>query len=155
MGVDCRPIDVHWGSEPFLVSLGDHVSLTNVAFVTHDGGVWVTRQETPDIDVIAPIRVGSNVFLGFGVVVLPGVTVGDNVVVGAGAVVSRDIPSNCVAAGIPARPIKSIDDYKSSCYQKSVYTKSMTDRRKRKFLMAHFAGKLGGTAQDNVSFASE
>ena len=55
------------------------------------------------------VRIGSNVWLGAGVVVLPGITIGDNVVVAAGAVVTRDIPANEVWGNIPARrlgPIK-------------------------------------------------
>ena len=63
------------------------------------------------MDLMAPIAVGNNVFLGIGVIVLPGVTIGDNVIVGAGAVVVKDIPSGCVVAGVPARPIKSIEHY--------------------------------------------
>jgi len=50
-----------------------------------------------------PIRIGRNCWLGAGVIVLPGVTIGDNVTVGAGSVVTRDLPSNVVAAGSPCR----------------------------------------------------
>lgn len=55
-----------------------------------------------------PIAIGDNVWLGGGVIVLPGVTIGENTVVGAGAVVSRDLPANVVAVGNPARVIRSI-----------------------------------------------
>lgn len=53
----------------------------------------------------APIRVGSNVWLGCHVVVLPGVTIGDGAVVGAGAVVTKDIPAGETWGGVPARPL--------------------------------------------------
>jgi len=56
-----------------------------------------------------PIRIGSNVWIGRGAVVLPGMQVGDNAVVGANAVVSRDVPADFVVAGVPARPIRRID----------------------------------------------
>jgi acetyltransferase-like isoleucine patch superfamily enzyme len=75
------------------------VSATRVRFETHDGGVWVARSAHPQIDMVKPIVVGSNVFLGYGAIVMPGVTIGDNVVIGAGAVVTRDIPANSVAVG--------------------------------------------------------
>ncbi len=55
-----------------------------------------------------PVTIGSDVWLGGNVVILPGVTIGDNVVIGAGSVVTKDIPSNCVAVGNPCKPIKSL-----------------------------------------------
>ena len=54
------------------------------------------------------ITVGSNVWFGAGVLVLPGVTIGDNCVIGAGSVVNKDIPSNTMAAGNPCRVIKKL-----------------------------------------------
>ncbi len=53
-----------------------------------------------------PIKVGSDVWFGGGVTVLPGVTIGDNVVIGAGSVVVKDIPSGVVAVGNPCKPIR-------------------------------------------------
>ena len=62
-------------------------------------------------DVIQPIRVGNNVFVGANSVLLPGVQIGDNVVIGAGSVVAKDIPSNSIAVGNPCRVIKAKDPY--------------------------------------------
>ena len=56
----------------------------------------------------APVSVGDDVWLGAGVLVLPGVTVGDRSVVAAGAVVSEDVPSDSLAVGIPARVVRSL-----------------------------------------------
>jgi maltose O-acetyltransferase len=55
-----------------------------------------------------PITIGTNVWLGGGVIVCPGVTIGDNTVVGAGAVVVKDLPANVVAVGNPARVIRQL-----------------------------------------------
>ena len=55
-----------------------------------------------------PIVIGNNVWLGGGVIVLPGVTIGKNSVIGAGAVVTKDIPANVVAVGNPARILRSL-----------------------------------------------
>ena len=52
------------------------------------------------------IKVGNNVWFGGNVCVMPGVTIGDNVVIGAGSVVTKNIPSNTVAAGVPCKVIK-------------------------------------------------
>lgn len=55
-----------------------------------------------------PIRIGKNVWLGAGVIVVPGVTIGDNTVIGAGSVVTKDIPANVVAVGNPCRVLREI-----------------------------------------------
>lgn len=60
------------------------------------------------IESAQPIILGDNVWLGGGVVILPGVSIGHNSVIGAGAVVTRDIPAGVVAAGNPARVIKQL-----------------------------------------------
>ena len=56
---------------------------------------------------------GANCWLGAGVVVLPGVTIGDNCVIGAGSVVTRDIPANSFAAGVPCRVIRTLSEQDS------------------------------------------
>jgi maltose O-acetyltransferase len=58
----------------------------------------------------SPIVLGDNVWLGGGAIVCPGVTIGDDTVVGAGAVVTRDLPAGVVAAGVPARVLREIDE---------------------------------------------
>ncbi|MGV9557779.1 sugar O-acetyltransferase [Streptomyces sp. NPDC003401] len=60
------------------------------------------------LEAARPITIGDNVWLGGGVIVLPGVTIGDNSVVGAGAVVTKDLPANVVAVGNPARPVRNL-----------------------------------------------
>ncbi|QJC22713.1 sugar O-acetyltransferase [Arcanobacterium buesumense] len=62
----------------------------------------------------SPIVVGDNVWLGAGVMVLPGVTIGDNSVIGAGSVVTKDIPANMIAVGSPARVCKALPADKSA-----------------------------------------
>jgi maltose O-acetyltransferase len=57
----------------------------------------------------APIRIGDNAWLGGGVIVCPGVTIGADTVIGAGAVVSRDVPAGVLAAGVPARVVRSLE----------------------------------------------
>ena len=57
-----------------------------------------------------PITIGNNVWIGSHVVINPGVTIGDNSVIGAGSVVTKDIPPNGVAAGVPCRIIRKIND---------------------------------------------
>lgn len=57
-----------------------------------------------------PVRIGKNVWIGAGAIVLPGVTIGDHSVIGAGSVVTKDIPPNVVAVGNPCRVLREIND---------------------------------------------
>lgn len=143
VGDNCRFLDIKsgtFGSEPYLISIGDHVTITHgVLFVTHDGGVWVFREQHPDIDLMAPITVGTNVFIGVYAVILPGVTIGDNCVIGAGAIVNHDIPAGHVAAGVPAKCIKTIDEYWESVKNKAFYIRSLPQGQKRDVLLKHFS----------------
>ena len=66
-----------------------------------------------------PVRIGNNVWIGAGVVIVPGVTIGDNTVIGAGSVVSRDIPANVVAFGNPCRVIREIGERDRAYYYKN------------------------------------
>jgi acetyltransferase-like isoleucine patch superfamily enzyme len=104
-----------------MVSLGDNVYITaGVQFVTHDGGSLILRREYPDLEWTAPISVGNDVYIGMRTMLMPGVTVGDRCVIGAGSVVTRDIPPNSVAVGVPARVIRTVDEYLSKMLAKSL-----------------------------------
>lgn len=138
IGRDCRLIGCDYSSEPYLITLGDRVSATRVRFETHDGGVWVLRNGDPDIDVVRPITVGNNVFIGYGAMIMPGVTIGNNVVIGAKALVTRDIPDDSVAVGIPARVIKGIDGYRTSVRPHAEATKRLRPEQKRAFYLRKF-----------------
>ncbi len=94
----------------WLIELGDDVTLApRVHILAHDAS---TKREI-GYTRIAKVKIGSNVFIGAGSIVLPGVTIGDNVVVGAGSVVASDIPSNSVAAGNPCRVITTYEEFMS------------------------------------------
>ena len=56
--------------------------------------------------ITAPVTIGNNVWIGGGVIILPGVTIGDNVVIGAGSVVTRSIEANTIAYGNPCKVVK-------------------------------------------------
>ncbi len=66
------------------------------------------RLRNPNFEADADVIIGENVWLGMQVIVLKGVTIGDGAVIGAGSVVTRDIPANALAAGVPARVIKTL-----------------------------------------------
>ncbi|MBN4004073.1 sugar O-acetyltransferase [Nostoc sp. LPT] len=59
-----------------------------------------------ELELAAPIKIGSNVWIGGGVIICPGVTIGDNTTIGAGSIVVKDIPANVVAVGNPCRVVR-------------------------------------------------
>jgi maltose O-acetyltransferase len=66
------------------------------------------RPRRDKLEAARPITIGDNVWLGGGVIVLPGVTIGEDSVIGAGAVVTKDVPAGVVAVGSPARPVRDL-----------------------------------------------
>lgn len=70
--------------------------------------VWINQQVTIGHKGESAPVIGNNVRISCGAKILGGVRIGDNVVVGAGAVVVKDVPSNCVVAGVPAKVIKQL-----------------------------------------------
>lgn len=67
-----------------------------------------------------PVKIGSNCWFGANVTVCPGVTIGDNCVIGAGSVVTRDIPANHFAAGVPCHPIREITEADSMMHKPDI-----------------------------------
>lgn len=135
-----------FGSEPYLITIGERVEITyGVRFITHDGAAWCLRnydERFRELDLLGPIKVGNNVFIGNNAIILPGVTIGDNVIIGAGAVVARDIPSNSVAAGVPARVIRGIDEYAARALEKdgAAKTKGMSSEEKERKIRENYPG---------------
>ena len=61
------------------------------------------------LELAKPITIGEDVWIGGGVIICPGVTIGDRTVIGAGSIVTKDMPSDCFAAGNPCKVIKQLD----------------------------------------------
>ena len=122
VGKNCRILGNAFqilGSEPELISIGDHVSISSgTRFVNHHGELWVLRSKEKNIQSFEKIHIGNNVFIGQNVVILPGVTIGNNVVIGAGSVVTHNVPNDVVYAGTPAKLICTFDDFSKKHLEK-------------------------------------
>lgn len=143
IGEDCCIFSsAHLGGEPYLVKIGNHVRINgNCQFITHDGGAWVLREMYPDlsdVDLFGKITIGNNVQFGNNVIVMPRVTIGDNCIIGAGAIVTKDIPSNSIAVGVPAKVIETIEEYKEKNTERFFHTKGMTYKEKKDWLYKNF-----------------
>jgi acetyltransferase-like isoleucine patch superfamily enzyme len=83
------PQGIHIGRDTYVTN--------NVTILTHDH-----TRSTWNLDT----RIGARCFIGNHAIIMPGIVIGDEVIVGAGSVVTRDVPSNCIVAGNPARIVK-------------------------------------------------
>lgn len=100
------------------ITLGDNVwiganvtlATPNHPFIADERIVREYPDGVHDLEYSAPITIKDNTWICSGVTVCGGVTIGKNCVIAAGAVVTRDIPDNCIAAGIPARVVRKIDE---------------------------------------------
>lgn len=112
VGEGCRIYSKSFGSEPWLVRIGDRVTVTaGVVFITHDGSGWLVRDEKGRRFRYAPVWIGDDVFIGVNSILMPGVRIGNRVVVAAGSVVTKSVPDGTVVAGSPARIIMRYDDF--------------------------------------------
>ncbi|MBD3887447.1 sugar O-acetyltransferase [Phormidium tenue FACHB-886] len=125
-GAEIRPpmlcdygYQIHIGARTFInygavlldvgtITIGEDVQVgPNVQFLTPTHPIEPEARRAK-WEAAEPITIGNNVWLGGGVIILPGVSIGENTVVGAGAVVTKDLPANVVAVGNPARVIRQL-----------------------------------------------
>jgi acetyltransferase-like isoleucine patch superfamily enzyme len=120
--IRCHEGEVHIGAKSVLgqectISAFQHVSIgrecilaDRVMLIDFDHGVVEVERPIRDQGIYKrDVRVGHNVWIGYGAAFLRGVTVGDNSVVGTYAVVTKDVPANAVVGGVPARLIRMRD----------------------------------------------
>ncbi len=111
-----------FGSEPWLITLGDNVHIVGgTSFINHDGGVLILRDKYPTLEITKRIDIGDNVYIGLNSIIMPGVRIGNNVIIGAGSIVNKNIPDNSVYAGVPAKFIKTLEEYLSKVQEESLH----------------------------------
>ena len=133
----------NFGTEPWLVEIGDNVTMgQDVMFITHDGSSRLFRDRLPGMNPLGnrfgTIIIHDNCFIGNKAILLPGIQVGPESVVGAGSVVTKTVPPQTVVAGNPARPIKPLDEYIESYCQRMI----PLEARDREALRAELTQKL-------------
>ncbi|POT58492.1 galactoside O-acetyltransferase [Citrobacter amalonaticus] len=104
--------------DDYTVTIGDNVLIApNVTISVTGHPIHHTLRKAGEMFSF-PVTIGNNVWIGSHVVINPGITIGDNTVIGAGSVVTKDIPSNVVAVGVPCRVIREINDRDKQYYYK-------------------------------------
>jgi acetyltransferase-like isoleucine patch superfamily enzyme len=107
------------GMFPHLIHIGKNCVFAPQSMVlTHDASCFIFTGEYQ----VEPVSIGDNCFIGYGVIIMPGVRIGNNVVIGAGSVVTKDILSDSVAAGVPAKVISSISEYLQNRNKEIMFT---------------------------------
>lgn len=135
IGEKCLISTRYWSSEPYLISIGNNVQITDcVSFHTHGGGNCI-RKEHPDFDAFGKITIEDWVYIGAWSHIMPGVTIGEGSLVAAGSVVTKSVPPGVVVGGTPAKYICSIDDYINRNIKYSI-GKRLTSNEKRDVLLS-------------------
>lgn len=133
-----------FGSEPFLIEIGDNTKITaNCTFINHDGAMYVIRsmEKYEDARNFGRIKIGKNCFIGNNCTLLPGASMGDNCILGAGSVLNSSMPDNAVYAGVPAKMICTIEEYGDKALAHNVmYPREL--EADRKALEAYIAKNL-------------
>lgn len=91
----------------FLIEIGDDVTITNSTILAHDATTKLDLGKSK----VGKVKIGNRVFIGYGSLVLCNTIIGDDVIVAAGSVVTKDVPSDSIVAGNPARIIGKKSDY--------------------------------------------
>lgn len=100
------------------IYIGDHTMIgPNVTIATAGHPILPELRER-EMQYNVDVKIGRNVWIGAGAIIVPGVTIGDNTVIGAGSVVTKDIPANVVAVGNPCRVMREINDHDKKYYYK-------------------------------------
>jgi acetyltransferase-like isoleucine patch superfamily enzyme len=107
-------------TDPYLVSIGNNVSLSACTLLGHDGVIRIINNERGlKLDSVGPIVILDNSFIGHGAIVMPNVRIGPNSVVAAGSVVTKDVPSGMIVGGVPAKVIGTYEEMVDRLRQRS------------------------------------
>ena len=105
VGEDCVILSNIVSSEPYLISIGSRVTISNgVQILTHDNSI---DRVLPNVsDIFGRVSIGDDCFIGAHVTIMPGVTIGNKVIIGAGSVVAKSfVEEGIIIAGNPARKV--------------------------------------------------
>lgn len=88
------------------INIGYHVILNLMCTVGHDTNIGDFSSFMPSVNISGEVEIEECVYVGTGAKIINQLVIGSNTIIGAGAVVSKSLPANCTAVGIPAKPIK-------------------------------------------------
>lgn len=137
IGKNVRAFSPISSSEAYLITIGDDVTIsTGVKFCTHDNSAIKIFDDATDI--VGPITVGNQSFIGMNTILMGGVTLPKQCIVGAGSVVTKSFTKEgCVLAGNPARIIGSVDHIREKRAENIFNFRGMDATQNRKEILEH------------------
>lgn len=137
LGQDCLVYrSIEWSSEPYLITIGNHVQLARgVAIHTHGGGN-VIRRQIADFDSFGKVIIKDWAYVGAHAQIMPGVVIGEGALVAAGSIVTKSVPDGMVVGGNPAKVICSVDDYLERNIKYNLKTNGKAAKVKKQYLLS-------------------
>jgi acetyltransferase-like isoleucine patch superfamily enzyme len=136
IGKECDIQDINFGSEPYLIEIGNHVQITKGVKIFTHGDAWVFRDQFPELDYFGKVIINNNVYIGNNSMIMPGVTIGNNVIIGAGSIVTKSIPDGKIAVGNPARIVGETNDLFQKIKPFDIGSKKLNYEEKKKYLLS-------------------
>lgn len=136
IGEKCRIYSNILSSEPYMISIGDCVTISNdVQLLTHDNSIIkIIKNQT---DLFGEVRIGNNCFIGAHVIIMGGVTIGNDCIVGAGSVVVKSVPDSTIVAGNPAKAVSSIQKFKIKNESRALNITGLSADEKKCLIMSN------------------
>lgn len=136
IGQHCFISTREWSSEPYLITIGDHVQITrNVSIHTHGGGNSI-RKDHPNFDAFGKVVIEDWAYIGAYSQIMPGVTIGEGALVAAGSIVTKSVPPHTVVGGNPARIICTTEEFYEKNKKYNVGTKKMSYDDTKMYLLS-------------------
>lgn len=136
IGNHCRIETRNWSTEPYLVTIGDNVALTNSVSIHTHGGGRVVRSQHPDFDVFGKVIIEDWAYIGAYSQIMPGVTIGEGALVAAGSIVTKSVAPHTVVGGNPAKFICTTEEFYERNKQYDLKTKGLNHLDKKKLLLS-------------------
>ena len=136
IGENCLISTKNWSTEPYLITIGNNVQVTNhVSIHTHGGG-HVLRANHPDFEVFGKVKIEDWAYIGAFSQIMPGVTIGEGALVAAGSIVTKSVAPHTVVGGNPARFICTTDDYYNHNRHLDTHSKGLNRFEKKQLLLS-------------------
>lgn len=142
IGKNCFISTREWSTEPYLITIGNHVQVTRGVFIHTHGGGHCLRKEHPDFDVFGKVVIEDWAYIGSGSHIMPGVTIGEGALVASCSVVTKSVPPHTVVAGNPARVICTTEEYYERNLKYNTGIKGLNTDAKKKILLSLSEDKL-------------